>query len=95
MKHPNAIVVRIPVRFHRRNGRQMVLTRDGSNGQAGTDRETIGSLLSVLAKAYRCQERLESGKHASLEDFAEAIGVDRTYIERILWPASLSPETVE
>jgi hypothetical protein len=32
----DAIVVRIPIRFHRRNGRQMVLTQDGSNGRAGT-----------------------------------------------------------
>jgi hypothetical protein len=35
----DAIVVRIPVRFHRRNGRQMVLTHGGSNGHAAPERE--------------------------------------------------------
>ncbi|MHB8970923.1 MAG: hypothetical protein ACYC3X_01170 [Pirellulaceae bacterium] len=91
----DAIVVRIPVRFHRRNGRQMVLTHGGSNGQAAPVRETNGSLVSALAKAYRWQEQLESGEFASLEDLAAANGVDRTYVGRILRLTSLAPEIVE
>ena len=61
----------------------MVLTQGGSNGQAGPERETNGSLVSALAKAYRWQEQLESGEYASLEDLAAAKGVDRTYVGRI------------
>ena len=57
-----AIVVRIPVRFYRRNGRQMVLTRAGDNELAAPEGETNGSLVSALAKAYRWQEQLESGE---------------------------------
>jgi hypothetical protein len=91
----DAIVVRIPVRFHRRNGRQMVLTHGGSNGQATPERESNGSLVSALAKAYRWQEQLESGEYASLEDLAAANGVDRTYVGRILRLTSLAPEIVE
>lgn len=91
----DAIVVRIPVRFHRRNGRQMVLTHDGGNGQAAPERESNGSLVAALAKAYRWQEQLESGKYASLEDLAAANGVDRTYVGRILRLTSLAPEIVE
>ena len=91
----DAIVVRIPVRFHRRNGRQMVLTHGGSNGQAAPERESNGSLVSALAKAYRWQEQLESGEYASLEDLAAANGVDRTYVGRILRLTSLAPEIVE
>ncbi len=90
----DAIVVRIPVRFYRRNGRQMVLTH-GENGQAAPERETNGSLVSALAKAYRWQEQLESGEYAGLEDLAAANGVDRTYVGRILRLTSLSPEIVE
>lgn len=90
----DAIVVRIPVRFHRRNGRQMVLTH-GGNGHAEADRETNGTLVSALAKAYRWQEQLESGEYASLEDLATANGVDRTYVGRNLRLTSLAPEIVE
>jgi hypothetical protein len=46
----DAIIVRIPVRFHRRNGRQMVLTRGGDNGHDNPERETNGSLVSAMAK---------------------------------------------
>ena len=90
----DAIVVRIPVRFYRRNGRQMVLIH-GENGQAAPERETNGSLVSALAKAYRWQEQLESGECAGLEDLAAANGVDRTYVGRILRLTSLAPELVE
>ena len=65
LRDGDAIVVRIPVRFHRRTGRQMVLTRGGSNGRAGPERETNGSLVSALVKANRWQEQLESGEYAS------------------------------
>ena len=40
----DAIVVRIPVRFYRRNGRQMVLTR-GDNGHVSPDRQSNGTML--------------------------------------------------
>ena len=90
----DAIVVRIPVRFHRRNGRQMVLT-NGDNGNGVAEREINGTLVSALAKAYRWQEQLESGEYASLEDLATTDGVDRTYVGRILQLTSLAPEIVE
>ena len=48
----DTIVVRLPVRFYRRNGHQMVLTR-GDNGQASPNRKTNGSLVSAL---YRWQK---------------------------------------
>lgn len=89
----DAIVVRIPVRFYRRNGRQMVLTR-GNNGQVSPDRKTNGSLVSALAKAYRWQEQLESGERVGLDDLAAANGVDRTYVGRILRLTSLAPEVI-
>lgn len=88
----NAIVMRIPVRFYRKNGRQMVLTHGGNNGDA--ERESSGTLVCALAKAYRWQEQLESGEFGSLEDLA-ARQVDRTYVGRILRLTSLAPDVVE
>ena len=73
----------------------MVLTRGGDNGLVAPERETNGSLVSALAKAYRWQEQLESGEYAGLEDLAAANDVDRTYVGRILRLTSLAPEIVE
>ncbi|MEZ6107912.1 MAG: hypothetical protein R3B96_17805 [Pirellulaceae bacterium] len=56
----------------------MVLTH-GSNGEGDVERESNGTLVSALAKAYRWQEQLESCEHASFEDLAVANDVDRTY----------------
>ena len=91
----DAIVVRIPVRFYRRNGRQMVLTHGGNNVHEDEERESNGTLVSALAKAFRWQEQLESGEYGSLEDLAAANSVDRTYLGRILRLTSLAPEIVE
>ena len=91
----NAVVVRIPVRFYRRNGRQMVLTQGGDAVQPTPEREANGPLVSALAKAHRWQEQLESGQYAGLEELAAANGVDRTYVGRILRLTSLAPDIVE
>ena len=88
-----AIVVRIPVRFYRRNGRQMILTQGGEEGRA--EPETSGALATALARAYLWQEQIESGRYAGFEDLAAANGVDRTYVGRILRLTSLAPEIVE
>jgi len=95
MRDGNVIAVRIPVRFHRRNGRQVVMPQGGA---AGNERENSGrndALVTAIAKAYRWQEQLESGEYASLEDLAAANGVDRTYVGRFLKLTSLAPEIVE
>ena len=94
-REDNAVVVRIPVNFRRRNGRQMVLTCGGEERPAKPDRQVNSALVSAVAKAYRWQEQLESGQYASLEELAAANGVDRTYVSRILRLTSLSPEIVE
>jgi hypothetical protein len=91
----DAVVVRIPVRFHRRNGRQMVLTQGGDAVQPEQEREANGRLLTALAKAHRWQEQLESGQYAGLKDLAATNGVDRTYVGRILRLTSLAPGIVE
>lgn len=91
----HAVVVRIPVNFRRRNGRQMVLTCGGEERPAKPDRQVNSALVSAVAKAYRWQEQLESGQYASLEELAAAHGVDRSYAGRILRLTSLSPEIVE
>lgn len=71
----------------------MVLTHGSNNGHE--ERESNGTLVSALAKAFRWQEQLESGEYASLEELATANAVDRTYVGRILRLTSLAPEIVE
>jgi hypothetical protein len=91
----DAVVVHIPVRFYRRNGRQMILT-DGEPSVAATpERDANQTLIEAIAKAHRWQEQLESGKYPSIEDLAQSLGVDRTYVGRMLRLTSLAPDIVE
>jgi len=88
-----AVVVHIPMRFRRRNGRQMILT-DGAPSSA-CESDANHTLIEAIAKAHRWQEQIESGEYAGLEDLAQAIGIDRTYAGRILRLTSLAPDIVE
>jgi len=96
----DAVVVHIPARFRRRNGRCMILTDGEPVAVSSTQRDTSGdggnrTLIEAIAKAHRWQEQLESGEYPSLEDLAHAVGVDRTYVGRMLRLTSLAPDIIE
>ena len=91
----DAVVVHIPVRFYRRNGRQMILTDGEPSAAATPERKANQTLIEAIAKAHRWQEQLESGEYPSIEDLAQSLGVDRTYVGRMLRLTSLAPDIVE
>jgi hypothetical protein len=92
----NAIIVTIPVRFYRRNGRQIVKPKPGGESISKVpEQETNMSLAVAIAKAYEWQEELESGQFGSVEELAKAKNIDRSYAGRMLKLTSLSPEIVE
>jgi hypothetical protein len=55
------VVVSVPVRFYRRNGRQMILA-DSIESDSIEAAVPNNALLTALAKAYAWQEQLESGQ---------------------------------
>jgi len=90
------VVVSVPVRFYRRNGRQMILA-DSIESESDLDESGLpnNALLTAIAKAYSWQDQLESGEFEDLEDIAKANGVDRSYVGRMLQLTSLAPDIVE
>lgn len=88
------VVVSVPVRFYRRNGRQMILA-DSIESDSIEAAVPNNALLTALAKAYAWQEQLESGQFEDLEDIAKEQGVDRSYVGRMLQLTSLAPDIVE
>jgi hypothetical protein len=90
------VVVSVPVRFYRRNGRQMILAEcTDSESDSIEAAAPNNALLAALAKAYAWQEQLESGQFEDLEDIAKEQGVDRSYVGRMLRLTSLAPDIVE
>jgi hypothetical protein len=91
----DAVVVRIPVKFYRRNGRQMVLAQNDASGNQQAEPSPNHTLIVNLAKAYQWQEQLESGEYGSLEELAQSNGVDRSYAGRLIRLTSIAPNVVE
>ncbi len=52
-------------------------------------------LVEAIARAYRWQEQLESGEYPSVDDLAQSLKVDRSYISRLLQLTRLAPDIIE
>lgn len=92
----DAVIVRIPVKFYRWNGRQMVLADpEGTSKSTDSSLGLNGTLIGAIARAHQWQKQLESGEYESLEDLATAHNVGRTYVARVLRLALLCPSIVE
>lgn len=86
------MVVSVPVKFYRRNGRQMILTQEDSSKAVQQHSPPANTALIVnLAKAWHWQDQLESGEFSSVDEIARAGNVDRTHVSRILQLTSLKP----
>ena len=87
------IVVNIPVRFRRRNGRQMIFAAgDTTEDNSKSD---DNALVVALARAWQWQEELESGEFSTVEDLASTKKIDVSYVRRMLRLNSLAPDIVE
>jgi hypothetical protein len=90
------VIVSVPIKVYRLNGRQMILAEGNESGDKQAKHKCLNvSLITALAKAYRWQDQLESGQYRDLEDIAKANKVDRSYVGRILQLTSLAPDIVE
>ena len=80
--------VSIPIQLKRRGGRkEIVLAEEIQQAQ--------GALLLALARAFRWKELLESGRFPTIKALAEAVGLERSYVARMLNLTLLSPKIVE
>jgi hypothetical protein len=91
----DTLVVRIPMRLHRRGGRKRIVAPDGSELAPATKPQPDGTLVKALARAWRWQRLLDEGVYASVTEISEAEGINKSYISRILRLALLAPDTVE
>ncbi|NLX60627.1 MAG: hypothetical protein GXY74_16250 [Phycisphaerae bacterium] len=97
-----AVVVHIPAAFRKRNGQQTIIVgEDGRpidprpDAKPKDDRRVNRTLVEAIAKAHRWQEQLESGEYPSVDDLAQSLRVDRSYVSRLLQLTSLAPDLVE
>jgi hypothetical protein len=89
------LVVRIPMRFQRRGGRKRIVAPDGRELMPASKPQPDGTLVKALARAWRWQRMLQSGKYGTVAELADTEGIRRSYVCRVLRLTLLAPEIVE
>ena len=95
MHEGETVVISIPMQLKRRSGRKEILAPEGLDGAWPTKSPTQEPLLTAVARSFHWQELLDSGRHASITELAEALGLDRSYVGRILRLTLLAPDIVD
>ena len=88
------ILVRIPMKQRKRSGRKRIILPKGPETEQ-TLTDPPNSLVVALARAYKWQRMLDTGDVGSLDELAERLGIDRSYVGRMLKLTSLAPDVVE
>lgn len=87
------ITVHVPIRVRKRGGRKLMVSPGGTAEPARP--QVDNSLVKALARAHRWKRLLEDGHHTSLTELAQAEGINRSYLCRVLRLTLLGPDLVE
>jgi hypothetical protein len=85
--------VTVPMEFKVRGGRREIILPP--DAEAEPKAQPNGPLVLALARAHRWQRMVESGEAESLRELALQVGVDRSYIGRLLRLSSLAPQIIQ
>ena len=91
----DCLVVQVPLQIKRRRGRKEVIAPAGFGTDDRPPARTNESLAMTLARAHRWRDVLEAGRYATIRDLAHDLGMDHSYVARILRLTSLAPDIVE
>ena len=86
------ITVRIPMQWKRRVGRKVIIAPDGGDAWAPAKPRPDETLIRALARAHRWKRMLEEGRYRSAAEIAEAEGVTRSFVNRLLRLTLLAPD---
>ena len=84
--------ISIPIQFKRRSGRREIILPPE---EPGADAPANQTFLITLARAFRWKDLLESGRYSSVKALAAAVGLERSYVAKLLNLTLLAPDIVE
>ena len=91
----STITVRIPMTWKRHGGRKVIIAPDGGDAWAPAKPRPDETLIRALARAHRWKRMLDGGSCRSAGELAEAEGVTRSFVNRLLRLTLLAPDIVE
>lgn len=88
------LTARIPLAIRIRGGRRVIVTPDGL--PFGRPKPRVDdAAVNALARSFRWNKLLESGRYASIEELAEAERINPSFLGRTLRLSLLAPAIVE
>jgi ParB-like chromosome segregation protein Spo0J len=91
----DCLVVQVPLQIKRRRGRKEIIAPAGLDAANADQTRTNRGLAVMVARAHRWQELLESGRYTSIRELALDVGVDNSYLARVLRLTLLAPDLIE
>ncbi len=91
--HGDDVVVTVPLTLKRRGGRKEVDSSTNSRVAASTGAQV--PLALTLARAHRWRALLESGRYGTIRELSGALGMDNSYVARLLRLTLLAPDITE
>jgi len=88
------VTVKIPFTVRKRGGRKLVLAPDGAPMPPAPP-HVDSTLVKAIARAFRWQKMLETGRYATIKEIAKAERINSSYVSRVLRLTLLAPVTVE
>jgi len=89
-----AVTIKVPFAIRKRGGRKLVLAPDGMP-MPPLAPEVDSTLLKAIARAFRWQRMLETGRYATIKEIAKAEKINSSYVSRVLRLTLLAPAIVE
>jgi hypothetical protein len=81
--------------WKRHGGRKVIIAPDGGDAWPPAKPQPDSTLIRALARAHRWKRMLEEGRYRSAAEIAEAEGVTRSFVNRLLRLTLLAPDIVE
>ena len=94
-KDGGGLRVRVPMTFRRRGGRKEIVVSEGLDAARSPAPRSDDPLVLAIARAHRWKELLEIGRYADITELAQAMGVNASYVGRLLNLTLLAPDIIE
>lgn len=88
------LTLTIPIQIKRRSGRKCITLPAGDIAQPRPWDSAPTPLQLALVRGYRWLAMLESGEAKSLKEIAEQLGIDSSYVSRMINLSTLAPDIV-
>ena len=89
------VSIHVPLTFKKRGGKKVIVMPDGTMGNPVPKATIVSAMIKAVARAFRWQKLLETGRYSCHDELAKAEKIDAAFISRTIRLVLLAPDIVE